>query len=255
MSSSADALAERKASTRASVKSALRRLSDDDMASQSAAISRHVLASLSAFAPDETRAPDAPPLRLGLYVHCAKLREVDTAPLLAAALAHPRAELYLPIVDVDPEKARTPSMRFLRVRSLDDDLEPKTMGIMEPKETLADGAPRENLDDAEDPSTSFSCPVSRSNPTGDASDAEVDFTTRSWNDTRRSARREDGPNRRLSRWRTTRRCSSQESSPQARARQRCRRDRHRERDRGHVRTRAAPPCDANRPRRERDAAA
>ena len=151
MSSSADALAERKASTRASVKSALRRLSDDDMASQSAAISRHVLASLSAFAPDETRAPDAPPLRLGLYVHCAKLREVDTAPLLAAALAHPRAELYLPIVDVDPEKARTPSMRFLRVRSLDDDLEPKTMGIMEPKETLADGAPRENLDNAEGP--------------------------------------------------------------------------------------------------------
>ena len=143
MSSSADALAERKASTRASVKSALRRLSDDDMASQSAAISRHVLASLSAFAPDETRAPDAPPLRLGLYVHCAKLREVDTAPLLAAALAHPRAELYLPIVDVDPEKARTPSMRFLRVRSLDDDLEPKTMGIMEPKETLADGAPQQ----------------------------------------------------------------------------------------------------------------
>ena len=216
MSSSADALAERKASTRASVKSALRRLSDDDMASQSAAISRHVLASLSAFAPDETRAPDAPPLRLGLYVHCAKLREVDTAPLLAAALAHPRAELYLPIVDVDPEKARTPSMRFLRVRSLDDDLEPKTMGIMEPKET-PDGAPRERTwTTPRDPSTSFSCPVSRSNPTGDASDAEVDFTTRSWNDTRRSARREDGPNRRLSRSRTTRRCSSQESSPQAR---------------------------------------
>lgn len=149
MSSSADALAERKASTRASVKSALRRLSDEDMASQSAAISRHVLASLAVFAPDETRAPDARPLRLGLYVHCAKLREVDTAPLLAAALAHPRAELYLPIVDVDPGKP--PSMRFLRVRSLDDDLEPKTMGIMEPKETLPDGAPRENLDDAEGP--------------------------------------------------------------------------------------------------------
>jgi 5-formyltetrahydrofolate cyclo-ligase len=38
-------------------------------------------------------------------------------------------------------------MRFLRIASLEDDLEPKCMGILEPKETLSDGTtPREDLE-------------------------------------------------------------------------------------------------------------
>ena len=38
-------------------------------------------------------------MRLGLYVHCAKLREVDTRPLLETALGLPNCEVYVPIVD------------------------------------------------------------------------------------------------------------------------------------------------------------
>jgi 5-formyltetrahydrofolate cyclo-ligase len=82
-------------------------------------------------------------------VHCAKLREVDTTPLLDAALALRHAEVYVPIVDHPGGDDAAPSMRFLRVRSLARDLEPKTMGILEPKEFLDDGVtPRENLEDA-----------------------------------------------------------------------------------------------------------
>ena len=145
-----DALRARKKATRAEVRAALRAMSEEEMASQSAAIGRAVVETLAAFRAPAASATAARPVRLGLYVHCAKLREVDTTPLLDAALALRHAEVYVPIVD--PPGAgddAAPSMRFLRVRSLARDLEPKTMGILEPKEFLDDGVtPRENLEDA-----------------------------------------------------------------------------------------------------------
>jgi 5-formyltetrahydrofolate cyclo-ligase len=144
------ALTARKKTTRAEVKAALKALTSEEMASQSAAIATHLLAQLSCFEPDAARTRSATdrPLRLGLYVHCARLREVDTSALLVAALALPRAEVYVPVVDMpDPAAARAPpSMRFLQITSLEADLEPKTMGILEPTESLPDGAPRPNLE-------------------------------------------------------------------------------------------------------------
>lgn len=144
------ALTARKKTTRAEVKAALKALTSEEMASQSAAIATHLLAQLSCFDPDAARARSATdrPLRLGLYVHCARLREVDTSALLAAALALPRAEVYVPVVDApDPAAGRRapPSMRFLQIRSLAD-LAPRTMGILEPTDRTPDGAPRPNLE-------------------------------------------------------------------------------------------------------------
>ena len=141
----------RKKVTRAEVKTALKALTPEEMASQSAAIAAHLLAQLACFDPDAARTRSATdrPLRLGLYVHCSRLREVDTSALLAAALALPRAEVYVPVVDVpDPAAGRRapPSMRFLQIESLERDLAPKTMGILEPTELLPDGAPRPNLE-------------------------------------------------------------------------------------------------------------
>ena len=141
----------RKKVTRAEVKTALKALTPEEMASQSAAIAAHLLAQLACFDPDAARTRSATdrPLRLGLYVHCSRLREVDTSALLAAALALPRAEVYVPIVDVPnpaADRRAPPSMRFLQIRSLEVDLERKTMGILEPTESLPDGAPRPNLE-------------------------------------------------------------------------------------------------------------
>ena len=144
------ALTARKKTTRAEVKAALKALTQEEMASQSAAIAAHLLAQLACFDPDAARTRSATdrPLRLGLYVHCSRLREVDTSALLAAALALPRAEVYVPVVDVpDPAAGRRapPSMRFLQIRSLAD-LAPRTMGILEPTDRTPDGAPRPNLE-------------------------------------------------------------------------------------------------------------
>ena len=47
-------------------------------------------------------------MRLGLYVHCAKLREVDTRPLLETALGLPNCEVYVPIVDDAKKDGRNP---------------------------------------------------------------------------------------------------------------------------------------------------
>jgi len=141
----AASLAARKQATRVAVKAALRALTPTDMASQSERIAQHLLSSLSCFhASSSAPPPTHRPRRLGLYVHCAKLREVDTTTLLTHALALANTEVYVPIVDMprdatgEPNDA-PPSMRFLLIKSLETDLEPKTMGIMEPTEFLEDG--------------------------------------------------------------------------------------------------------------------
>jgi hypothetical protein len=143
------------------VRAALKSLTADAMATQNAAITAHILQAVHLFN-DEKNANtkgghgggggggggegEAPAvIKLGLYVHCAKLLEVDTTPLLNAALNLPNVKLYVPIVDMpSPSDASssdaattttaaatpTPTMRFLRITSLEHDLEPKCMGIM-----------------------------------------------------------------------------------------------------------------------------
>lgn len=141
-------LIERKKATRKRVRAALKELTEEQMGTESAQICAGLLSTLQIFA-TENPATTGRPVRLGLYVHCAKLREVDTRPLLETALGLPNCEVYVPIVDeAKPgEPERGPAMRFLRIRNLDDDLERKTMGILEPKEFLADGVtPRQNLE-------------------------------------------------------------------------------------------------------------
>ena len=161
---------DKKKATRKEVRVALKALTEDEMASQSATITSHIVNTLPLFFMDKdtgsaaatmTTASGDAVVKLGLYVHCAKLREVDTNPLLRAALALPNVKLYVPIVDevvatagdpsVDAETTPTPTMRFLRITSLETDLEPKCMGILEPTETLSDGVtPRENLEGDDD---------------------------------------------------------------------------------------------------------
>ena len=142
-------LIERKKATRKRVRAALKELTEEQMRTESAQICAGLLSTLQIFT-TENPARTGRPVRLGLYVHCAKLREVDTRPLLEHALGLPNCEVYVPIVDeAKPgEPGAGPAMmRFLRIRNLDDDLERKTMGIMEPKEFLADGVTRrQNLE-------------------------------------------------------------------------------------------------------------
>ena len=138
-------LIERKKATRKRVRAALKELTEEQMSTESAQICAGLLSTLQIFT---TENPGGRPVRLGLYVHCAKLREVDTRPLLETALGLPNCEVYVPIVDeAKPGEPAGPAMRFLQIRNLDDDLERKTMGIMEPKEFLADGVTRrQNLE-------------------------------------------------------------------------------------------------------------
>lgn len=143
-------LIERKKATRKRVRAALKELTEEQMSTESAQICEALLSTLQIFA-TENPPERGRPVRLGLYVHCAKLREVDTRPLLETALGLPNCEVYVPIVDDAKKDGESegvrPAMRFLQLRSLDDDLERKTMGIMEPKEFLADGVTRrQNLE-------------------------------------------------------------------------------------------------------------
>ena len=158
-----EATFERKRAVRKEVRAALRGMSESEMAAQSSSIAARILDALPfvfkrpIMMDVEPSASGQPPLKkvkVALYVHCAKLREVDTGGVLRAALALPHVRVYVPIVDEakaedDAEKEKAPSMRFLRIQSMEADLEPKCMGIMEPTELEADGTPRENLESEE----------------------------------------------------------------------------------------------------------
>ena len=91
------------------------------MSAESTAICASLLSTLQIFK-ETSDACAQRPLRLGLYVHCAKLREVDTRPLLKTALALGDAcEVYVPIVDApaDGNDGVGPAMRFLKIQNLD----------------------------------------------------------------------------------------------------------------------------------------
>ena len=116
-----DDLIERKKATRRRVRAALKELTETQMSAESTAICASLLSTLQIFK-ETSDACVQRPLRLGLYVHCAKLREVDTRPLLKTALALGDAcEVYVPIVDApaDGNDGVGPAMRFLKIQNLD----------------------------------------------------------------------------------------------------------------------------------------
>ncbi|KAI7841249.1 hypothetical protein COHA_005086 [Chlorella ohadii] len=123
---SVDALKRR---VREEVKAALRALSTEQMAAESEAIAARLLAS-RAFA-------DAP--HAVIYVHCAKLREVDTTAVLQAAMdGHKR--LYVPrVLDSDA------NMHFLHLDGWAALEAVPPFGIREPRPTYDDGTPRQDV--------------------------------------------------------------------------------------------------------------
>ena len=103
-----------KAATRKAVRQALRALTEEDMRAESASITAHILDAVRVFrGPTDASATSAgdktaaETVRLGLYVHCARLREVDTTPLLRAALAVSHVQVTLHTLN--PKRSRTPN--------------------------------------------------------------------------------------------------------------------------------------------------
>ncbi|KAK9840797.1 hypothetical protein WJX81_005339 [Elliptochloris bilobata] len=101
------------------------------MAAESQKIAEHVLAS-SFFQRAE---------RIGVYIHCAQLREVDTRPLLRALLSEgSQARCYVPLVE-----DKDSNMRLLHLESLDGLRKVLPFNILEPTTSYSDGAPREDV--------------------------------------------------------------------------------------------------------------
>jgi 5-formyltetrahydrofolate cyclo-ligase len=131
-SSSSATLGSRKSEARDAAKAALRRLSEATMAQESAAITDHLH---SAGLVDAAR-------RMAIYVHCAKLREVDTTAVLAEALERRDARVYVPRV-----QDKDANMHFLHITSMENDLVAvPPYGIREPTPTEpTTGLPREDV--------------------------------------------------------------------------------------------------------------
>ncbi|EFN56489.1 hypothetical protein CHLNCDRAFT_144075 [Chlorella variabilis] len=114
---------------REQVKKALRQLSAEQMAEESRLIAARMLAS-AAFR-------DSP--HAIIYVHCAKLREVDTTAILEAAMAEHK-RLYVPRVQ-DKEA----NMHFLHLDGWGALQEVPPFGIREPRPTYDDGRERQDV--------------------------------------------------------------------------------------------------------------
>uniref|UniRef100_A0A7S3QMX2 5-formyltetrahydrofolate cyclo-ligase n=2 Tax=Dunaliella tertiolecta TaxID=3047 RepID=A0A7S3QMX2_DUNTE len=117
---------ESKQAARKAIKAGLLKMPQDQMEAESAAIARHVL--------------DAPffsnSQNLGIYVHCARLREVDTSALLQSAMASGK-RCYVPVVE-DKES----NMKLLHLDALSSLVSVPPFGILEPPSTYASGEPR-----------------------------------------------------------------------------------------------------------------
>ncbi|KAI8468605.1 MAG: hypothetical protein J3K34DRAFT_426698 [Monoraphidium minutum] len=99
------------------------------MAGQSAEIASRVLAS-RAFCGAQA---------VGVYIHCDRLREVDTSALLAAAVKAGK-RVYVPLVD-----DRDSNMRLLHIERVEELKAAPPYGILEPPPAYPDGGPRENV--------------------------------------------------------------------------------------------------------------
>ncbi|KAL6750508.1 5-Formyltetrahydrofolate cycloligase [Haematococcus lacustris] len=118
---------ELKRAIRTSIKSALKTLGGDTMQRESQAIAGQVIAS-SYF----KRAS-----ALCIYVHCAKLREVDTTAILDAAYESGK-RCYVPLV-----ADRAANMKLLHLENLAELRAVPPFGILEPDPCYPEGHPRE----------------------------------------------------------------------------------------------------------------
>eukprot|EP00898_Chlorokybus_atmophyticus_P007267 jgi/Chlat1/7541/Chrsp62S07048 len=128
------ALVERKAALRKHVKALLRGMPPAQMKAEDEAVVQRVLAS------DLYKNSE----RVGVYVGCARLREVNSVPIVQDILQRGK-KCYVP--RVMEQKAH---MRMLRIDSLDE-LVANSMTILEPEETDAAAAPRSDVLDADEP--------------------------------------------------------------------------------------------------------
>lgn len=132
---STESSASAKQAARKAAKEALRCLTADQMAAESAAITGHLSA---------TGLLDQP-RRVAMYVHCPQLREVDTTHMLEATLAR-GTRVYAPrVLDHDA------NMHFLHITSLEELESVPPFGIREPLLTYADGSPREDACEMDHP--------------------------------------------------------------------------------------------------------
>lgn len=127
-------LDEQKRTTRRIVKNALAALTTDQMAKESAAITSKFIS--AGFLDNVTHA--------AIYVHCPRLREVDTTTILNSALnsSSPHSiRVYAP--RVLPEKGGR--MHFLHLDSTSSLVSAPPYGILEPKLHYQDGSLREDI--------------------------------------------------------------------------------------------------------------
>ena len=82
--------------------------------------------------------------RVGVYVSCARLREVDTRAILSSLLASDK-RCYVPLI-----RPGRGNMELLRIDAVAD-MVPNKMSILEPSELDAQGRPREEALEAEEP--------------------------------------------------------------------------------------------------------
>eukprot|EP00242_Pyramimonas_sp_CCMP2087_P008408 CAMPEP_0198213616 /NCGR_PEP_ID=MMETSP1445-20131203/28968_1 /TAXON_ID=36898 /ORGANISM="Pyramimonas sp., Strain CCMP2087" /LENGTH=211 /DNA_ID=CAMNT_0043888283 /DNA_START=258 /DNA_END=893 /DNA_ORIENTATION=+ len=124
-----------KQDVRKAVKADLRKLSQEQMSEESGEIQK-LLISSEIFKNART---------VGIYVHCAKLREVDTSRLLESVLTDPSKKCFVPLV-----KEEAALMHMLHIENMND-LRPMTMNIMEPTENYPLGAPRQEALELNEP--------------------------------------------------------------------------------------------------------
>ncbi|KAL0018622.1 hypothetical protein WJX79_002051 [Trebouxia sp. C0005] len=122
---------QQKAELRKVVKQGLRKLTAEEMAAESLAIAQNVLQS-QLYHNSKT---------LGIYLHCAKLREVDTTLIVAAAVkAGSNKECFVPMVE--DQKA---NMQLLHLDSLEGLVPVPPFSILEPTPTYPNGHTRQDV--------------------------------------------------------------------------------------------------------------
>lgn len=129
-------LGAQKIAARKAASAALRKLSPEQMAQESAAISDHLHGT--------GLVHDA--RRMAIYVHCAKLREVDTTAVLSEALDRGDARVYVPRV-----QDKDANMHFLHIASMNELHQVPPFGIREPNTDYLDGTLREDANEMDAP--------------------------------------------------------------------------------------------------------
>jgi 5-formyltetrahydrofolate cyclo-ligase len=126
-------LAEDKHALRKAVKETLKGLSQEQRAEQSKAICNRFIQSKFLSNSITTAA---------IYIHCPRLREVDTTPILQQALSLPECKVYAPRVEPDAPA----DMRFLHLKDMQSLEAVPPFGILEPTSVCATtGRPREDV--------------------------------------------------------------------------------------------------------------